>query len=786
MKAVTMNAQPLSPSLPRVRILIVDDHPSTATTLARAISQSAPETEIISSASGKMALEQVKDGAVDLLITDMMMPDMNGLELIEKLQAHPGGRPAYTILITAYDVPGLKETARRLRVNETIIKPFRPERICQIVGNMLEEMKHAEPLTRTVAAQQPFKILIADDVPDNVSLLSRYLQQEGYAFITASNGVETLQKVRSEMPDLILLDVNMPGKDGFEVLQEVRADPITEHIPVIILTAARPEPIDIQYGLNLGADDYVVKPFDRRELLARVRTRLRAKQTEESVRRRYKELSILPEIGRDFGACKDLSELAEIIVRRTVETLGAMVGQVIILSPKGPLWKTYGITASPVSELPLPRFDALIRQIKTTRQGLIIDDVRNDSRWKTAPDDPSRSAILVPLLGRLDLIGLLVLTHEQTDYFKLEHLLLLEAIASQAAIVAENARLYANIAQEGHLTETILQGMADAVLMFNGDGDITFFNSAAEKLFGKDVIRIGSPLTSVCGYQELLALLETANASRRPATGQVRCPDGRGFTANCMPLDEGGCVALLQEASTYHAPDGAKNDFSSAALHDMKSPITSILLMGELITKVGRLNKQQLEYVSRICSAAENMNRQVQNLLELANVDAVAELRQEIVDVNVLAAEVMDEFQPKAEAKAQKLLLERAKDQPRVQGNPLQLQQAVRNLLDNAVKYTPRGGSIILSLGTLDRHAVVKVQDTGYGIPTDELPLIFGRFHRVRNEDVKNIEGNGLGLAIVKSIVEKHGGMIGVESEPGKGSCFTITLPLVQQQVGTQ
>jgi signal transduction histidine kinase len=193
-----------------------------------------------------------------------------------------------------------------------------------------------------------------------------------------------------------------------------------------------------------------------------------------------------------------------------------------------------------------------------------------------------------------------------------------------------------------------------------------------------------------------------------------------------------------------------------------------------------------LEYVSRICSAAENMNRQVQNLLELANVDAVAELRQEIVDVNVLAAEVMDEFQPKAEAKAQKLLLERAKDQPRVQGNPLQLQQAVRNLLDNAVKYTPRGGSIILSLGTLDRHAVVKVQDTGYGIPTDELPLIFGRFHRVRNEDVKNIEGNGLGLAIVKSIVEKHGGMIGVESEPGKGSCFTITLPLVQQQVGTQ
>ena len=80
------------------------------------------------------------------------------------------------------------------------------------------------------------------------------------------------------MPDLILLDVNMPGKDGFEVLKEMRADPAIEHIPVIILTAARLDPLDMQTGLNLGADDYMTKPFDRRELLARIRTKLRSKE----------------------------------------------------------------------------------------------------------------------------------------------------------------------------------------------------------------------------------------------------------------------------------------------------------------------------------------------------------------------------------------------------------------------------------------------------------------------------------------------------------------------------
>src|SRR3972149_7950496 len=98
-----------SVNLARARVLVVDDHPGTATTLARALSQLGPAIEVISATSAKSALDQVRDGAVDLLITDMMMPDMNGLELIENLQGHPGGRPSFTILITAYDVPGLRE-----------------------------------------------------------------------------------------------------------------------------------------------------------------------------------------------------------------------------------------------------------------------------------------------------------------------------------------------------------------------------------------------------------------------------------------------------------------------------------------------------------------------------------------------------------------------------------------------------------------------------------------------------------------------------------------------------
>ena len=263
--------QPFNP----VKVLVVDDHPNTATTLARGIAQLGGKVLVRSATSGHEALEQIKNDPVDILITDMIMPEMTGLELIEKLQNHTAGHPTFSYLVTAYDVPGMKVTARRLKVKDVIIKPVHPERICRIILNAIDEIHHAQPIVNEIVKTQPFTILIADDQPDNLMLLSRYLDAEGYSHIKAKDGVETLEKARNSQPDLILLDINMPNKDGFAVLEEIRSDPEIVHIPVIILTAARLDPADIQSGLNLGADDYVTKPFDLRELLARIKSVLR-------------------------------------------------------------------------------------------------------------------------------------------------------------------------------------------------------------------------------------------------------------------------------------------------------------------------------------------------------------------------------------------------------------------------------------------------------------------------------------------------------------------------------
>ncbi len=115
------------------RLLIVDDHPDLAMTLARTVAQVCPGVEVLSSPGGREALEQVQDLPVDLLITDLMMPEMNGMELIERLRTRPAGPPAFVVLMTAYDVAGLDENFQRLKIDETLLKPFPPGLLIETV-----------------------------------------------------------------------------------------------------------------------------------------------------------------------------------------------------------------------------------------------------------------------------------------------------------------------------------------------------------------------------------------------------------------------------------------------------------------------------------------------------------------------------------------------------------------------------------------------------------------------------------------------------------------------------
>jgi signal transduction histidine kinase len=245
------------------------------------------------------------------------------------------------------------------------------------------------------------------------------------------------------------------------------------------------------------------------------------------------------------------------------------------------------------------------------------------------------------------------------------------------------------------------------------------------------------------------------------------------------PVKEGGCVVVLHDVTRFKQLERVKDEFIATASHDLRNPITAIKGFSQLIKQVGPTNEAQNDFIQRIQNATVNMNELVENMMDLAKFGLGIQKEFEELSINQLLRELVDEFQPQAEAKRQLLTIEKTESNLKVRGDALQLHQALHNLIGNAIKYTPAGGAIDLSVETEEATVLIHVRNTGHGIPAEDLPHIFERFYRVHNNGHDQIEGNGLGPAIVKSIVEQHDAQINVESKQNKGSCFHVSIPLL-------
>jgi signal transduction histidine kinase len=520
-------------------------------------------------------------------------------------------------------------------------------------------------------------------------------------------------------------------------------------------------------------------------MAARVRTKLRVKKVEDALRRRNRELSLLPEIGQDLSARLDVDELASILLERVVAKLGASNGHLYIFQPDGDVFhKTHrkiDLTQwSEESALGWIVTEGIEAKVVADRQGILIKDTQTESHWLKTPLEDARSALSVPFLGRHKVLGVLTLSHDQPGHFTDDQLNLVQAIASQAAIAIENAQLYNTIQQEQKRLEAVLHAVADAIMLTDGYGRMELVNPAGSRLFTDVNTRIGHPLPAGKGYDPLVTLLSQAKNNSIPANGEIPWPDGRTFSVMITPVDQGGQVTVLHDVSHFKELERVKDEFIATASHDLKNPITSVLGYSELMSRVGPLNEQQIEFLSRIRQAAGQMNDLVLGLLELARLDAGVPVNREPLSLMDLLTSVSQEFQPKAVEKSQTLELLPA-TQGLIMGDPLRLRQVLRNLVGNAIKYTPDNGQVTIGAEHQDRYIQIYVQDTGLGIPAKDLPFIFDRFYRVHADDRSDIEGNGLGLAIVKAIVEQHGGKITVESVHGKGTCFRFTIPLIKE-----
>lgn len=241
--------------------------------------------------------------------------------------------------------------------------------------------------------------------------------------------------------------------------------------------------------------------------------------------------------------------------------------------------------------------------------------------------------------------------------------------------------------------------------------------------------------------------------------------------------------SIIEERTQELADHMKEKDALLAVLtHDMKTPLTSINLYASLILKKPELADQKPRMVESILRGQKTLTNIVNNILDIEKLQTNGSLPMKIepLDINALLSSNIETLQAQAMQKDIQLLYGEPMNEIRIKGDQSHMERVFQNIISNAIKYSPEGGTVQISLTEDEEDVYLEVADTGYGIPEEDLPFIFERFRRVSKHKDK-ASGTGLGLAITKALVEAHDGHIGVTSKEGEGTTFTVTLPLAKR-----
>jgi signal transduction histidine kinase len=330
---------------------------------------------------------------------------------------------------------------------------------------------------------------------------------------------------------------------------------------------------------------------------------------------------------------------------------------------------------------------------------------------------------------------------------------------------------------DGLGVEEILERMTEGVLVLNADLAPTLVNRAARSLLGLG--HNGAPV--VGASEEVLAVARAAMAEHREIESQVNIwfPKRGNLRVRATPLSEhDGAVIVIQDITEELRTQRIRREFVAHASHELKSPVASLQTLAEALRQAVSDDPAAAERFSgRLVLEAERLGRLIADLLDLSRLEDPDKVVVELVDLSVVAQRETRAISDEAESKGVGVSAHIA-PAVGVEGDAQQLSLMLRNLLDNAIRYTPAGGHVALDVRREDRSAVIRVIDTGIGIPREAQSRVFERFYRVDRARSRDKGGTGLGLAIVKHAVELHGGTIELDSELEQGSTFTVKLPV--------
>jgi two-component system phosphate regulon sensor histidine kinase PhoR len=342
-------------------------------------------------------------------------------------------------------------------------------------------------------------------------------------------------------------------------------------------------------------------------------------------------------------------------------------------------------------------------------------------------------------------------------------------------------QLFDSVAAEHARLEAVFDASTDAMVALSPATIVQFLNPAAVQIFGSNMTTsVGHPFIEMARDYELDALVRRAIGTHAPGDARVITfgADRVPLRAVAVPIREGGdwaVLLLLTDLREVQRVDQMRRDFLSNVSHELRTPLASISALVETLEVGVDEKSEREEFLRRISQQVERLTLLVNELLDLSRIESGAmALHPERLDLAALVADAASLLRTRTEAQDIKIALPEDHD-AFVEADRTSVMRIVSNLLDNAIKYSPRGATIHATTADEGELVALSVHDEGPGIAEQELARVFERFYK--GEASRSSAGVGLGLAIVKHLVRTHGGTATVVSVPGRGATFTVRLP---------
>jgi PAS domain S-box-containing protein len=634
-------------------------------------------------------------------------------------------------------------------------------------------------------------ILMVDDEPKNLVALAAVLDGPDRRLVSVESGEEALRHLLHGDFAVILLDVHMPGIDGFDTAELIRGREKTKDTPIIFLTAEISGQGFVSRGYSLGAVDYIVKPFDPEALRAKVGVFVDLFRKNGEVKRQAAELQ------------DTTTFLNSVLESATDYAITALDPEGRFLTWNEGARRLYGYT---------PEEMVGKRDLRSLHPGNGGTAKKVGELLRTAARQGKSEGIMehVKKGGRRVPVSATISRREDADGLSIGFVLVARDITAQQRAQAQRLQLIEEQAARSEAEaardrlQQVIDVLPEGIILVDIHGHVFLSNAAADEIAGRD---LAAPSEALFGDFGLLHLDGTPyEAAELPLARIVQqgevvrgeqlllpnptTPHPVPVLVNGAPLrdQQGGLhggVAVFQDISPIKELERQKDAFLAAASHDLKNPLTAIkaraqILQRQALRMKGPEGQRVIDGLRAIDGTATRLTAMINELLDVARLQMGRPLLldRQPTDLAETSRQVIAELQPSTDRHD----IEIKAPAERILGlwDRARLERVVSNLVSNAIKFSPEGGRISLVVRGEERDGApwvaLEVHDEGVGIPAEDVPRIFERFYRGSNV-AGAIEGTGLGLTGSRHIVEQHGGHLLVESEQGQGSVFTVLLP---------